>query len=61
MASTDIGVDLGTASVLVYITGKGDESCSECISFKLQGDDDADWTFNFDDWDDDAANEETEE
>ena len=23
MASTDIGVDLGTASVLVYITGKG--------------------------------------
>lgn len=36
----------------VYITAKGDESCSECISFKLQGDDDADWTFTFDDWDD---------
>ena len=27
MLSTDIGIDLGTASILVYIKGKGAFSC----------------------------------
>ena len=37
--------------LMVYLTAKGDASCSEYIEFKLKGDDDADFSFTFDDWD----------
>ncbi|MCR4795959.1 MAG: hypothetical protein K5898_12490 [Ruminococcus sp.] len=51
----------------IYLTAKGDETCSEYISFDLKGDDDDDdWSFDWDDEDDDNikitfGDEDTEE